>query len=164
MFSGSARQMTNPIAREISSSPDDSLRAIVDACVSNVAVLDESGSIIYASKAWSLFERNSADKNGTRYFENCRRSTQLESDEDAKLTLADDIQDILFGRVKEFHRQYYFHSLTEQRPFLMIEGGGFAPGVRREPSSLVDIAPTVLRHLHMDHDNMDGRALPLAGV
>jgi arylsulfatase A-like enzyme len=53
---------------------------------------------------------------------------------------------------------------NEQRPFLMIEGGGFAPGVRREPSSLVDIAPTVLRHLHMDHDDMDGRALPLAGV
>jgi len=114
MFSGSARQMSKPIAGEISSSPDDSLRAIVDACVSNVAVLDESGSIIYASKAWSLFERNSADKNGTAYFENCRRS-----DNDAKITLADDIQDILFGTEKEFHRQYYFHSLTEQRPFLM---------------------------------------------
>ena len=45
---------------------------------------------------------------------------------------------------------------NEQRPFLMIEGGGFAPGERREPSSLIDIAPTVLRHLHMDHDDMDG--------
>src|SRR5678816_3311797 len=101
MFSGSARQMTDPIAREINSSPEDVLHAIVDACVSNVAVLDESGSIIYASKAWSLFERNSADKNGTRYFENCRRSAQSE------ITLADDIQDILFGTEKEFHRQYY---------------------------------------------------------
>ena len=48
----------------------------------------------------------------------------------------------------------------EQRPFLIIEGGGFLPGVRREPTSLVDIAPTVLRHLHMDHDDMDGHALP----
>ena len=47
----------------------------------------------------------------------------------------------------------------EQRPFLIVEGGGFAPGVRHQPSSLVDIAPTVLRHLHMDHDDMDGRAL-----
>ena len=51
---------------------------------------------------------------------------------------------------------------NEQRPFLMIEGGGFAPGPRHEPTSLVDIAPTVLRHLHMDHDDMDGRALPRA--
>jgi len=49
---------------------------------------------------------------------------------------------------------------NEQRPFLMIEGGGFAPGPRREATSLVDIAPTVLRHLHKDHDDMDGRALP----
>ena len=48
----------------------------------------------------------------------------------------------------------------EQSPFLMIEGGGFTPGQRTEPSSLIDIAPTVLRHLHMDHDDMDGRALP----
>jgi hypothetical protein len=48
----------------------------------------------------------------------------------------------------------------EQRPFLIVEGGGFEPGERRQPSSLVDIAPTVLRHLHMDHDDMDGRALP----
>jgi hypothetical protein len=52
---------------------------------------------------------------------------------------------------------------NEQRPFLLIDGGGFAPGKRRQPSSLTDIAPTVLRHLHMDHDDMDGTALPRAG-
>jgi arylsulfatase A-like enzyme len=51
-------------------------------------------------------------------------------------------------------------SPNEQRPFLIVEGGGFQLGVRRQPSSLVDIAPTALRHLHMDHDDMDGRALP----
>lgn len=51
---------------------------------------------------------------------------------------------------------------NEQRPFLIIEGGGFAPGIRRGASSLIDIAPTVLRHLRMDHDDMDGRALPSA--
>ena len=44
----------------------------------------------------------------------------------------------------------------------MVEGGGFAPGRRQEATSLVDIAPTVLRHLHMDHDDTDGRALPRA--
>jgi arylsulfatase A-like enzyme len=50
---------------------------------------------------------------------------------------------------------------NEQRPFLIIEGGGFARGSRHLPTSLVDIAPTVLRHLQMDHDDMDGNALPL---
>ncbi|MBV9827051.1 MAG: alkaline phosphatase family protein [Alphaproteobacteria bacterium] len=48
----------------------------------------------------------------------------------------------------------------EQHPFLMVEGGGFASGIRHSETSLVDIAPTVLRHLNMDHDDMDGEALP----
>jgi arylsulfatase A-like enzyme len=51
---------------------------------------------------------------------------------------------------------------NEQRPFLMLDGGGFVPGARLAPTSLIDIAPTVLRHLHMDHDDMDGHALPHA--
>jgi arylsulfatase A-like enzyme len=48
----------------------------------------------------------------------------------------------------------------EQRPFLIAEGGGFAARVERRPTCLTDIAPTVLRHLRMDHDDMDGQALP----
>jgi arylsulfatase A-like enzyme len=51
---------------------------------------------------------------------------------------------------------------NEQNPFLIAEGGGFAARTETRPSSLIDIAPTVLRHLHMDHDDMDGRALPLS--
>ena len=49
---------------------------------------------------------------------------------------------------------------NEQRPFLFISGGGFAPGVRHLRSSLVDIAPTALRHLGMATTGMDGRPLP----
>ncbi|MGA8399468.1 MAG: nucleotide pyrophosphatase, partial [Stellaceae bacterium] len=51
--------------------------------------------------------------------------------------------------------------VNEQNPFLIAEGGGFAARSETRPTSLIDIAPTVLRHLHMDHDDMDGRALPL---
>jgi predicted AlkP superfamily pyrophosphatase or phosphodiesterase len=48
----------------------------------------------------------------------------------------------------------------EQDPFLMIRGAGFAAGaVRRTPTSLVDIAPTVLAHLGLPAGRMDGRAL-----
>lgn len=47
----------------------------------------------------------------------------------------------------------------EQHPFLYIRGGGFAPGVRHGASSLIDIAPTVLRHLRLPIDRMQGRAL-----
>ncbi len=49
----------------------------------------------------------------------------------------------------------------EQHPFLVAEGGGFAARTEDRPTSLIDIAPTVLRHLRMDHDDMDGRALAL---
>ena len=112
---GVAEKLATRIPRETNSSPDDSLRAIIDACVSNVAVLDESGAIVYASKAWSLLEQGTTLAD----FESCRRSPQLESDEVANITLADDIQHILFGSEKEFHRKYYFHSLTEQRPFVI---------------------------------------------
>jgi arylsulfatase A-like enzyme len=50
---------------------------------------------------------------------------------------------------------------NEQRPFLVVEGGGFTPGLRQQqPTSLVDIAPTVLRHLSIGRDDMDGSALP----
>lgn len=115
MSSGVAEQMINRIPRESNNSPDDSLRAIIDACISNVAVLDESGSIIYASRAWSLLEQGTP----LSYFESCRRFTHSESDDEANVTLADDIQDILFGDKKEFHRKYYVPSLTEQRPFVI---------------------------------------------
>ena len=49
---------------------------------------------------------------------------------------------------------------NEQRPFLFASGGGFAPGVYRRRSSLVDIAPTVLRHLGLATAGMDGQPLP----
>jgi hypothetical protein len=49
---------------------------------------------------------------------------------------------------------------NEQRPFLFVSGGGFVPGVRHGRSSLIDIAPTVLRHLGLAADGIDGRALP----
>ncbi|MGE0424378.1 MAG: alkaline phosphatase family protein [Reyranellaceae bacterium] len=48
----------------------------------------------------------------------------------------------------------------EQAPFLIVEGTGFAPGsVCAEPTCIVDIAPTVLAHLGVSADGMDGRAL-----
>jgi hypothetical protein len=49
---------------------------------------------------------------------------------------------------------------NEQSPFLFVSGGGFAAGIRDEPSSLLDIAPTVLRHLGLDAGGMDGHPLP----
>jgi arylsulfatase A-like enzyme len=49
---------------------------------------------------------------------------------------------------------------NEQSPFLFVAGGGFQPGTHRIASSLVDVAPTVLRHLGLTHTGLDGRPLP----
>ncbi len=49
---------------------------------------------------------------------------------------------------------------NEQSPFLFVSGGGFAAGMHRIRTSLVDIAPTVLRHLGLAHGDLDGHPLP----
>jgi len=50
---------------------------------------------------------------------------------------------------------------NEQSPFLFISGGGFRAGTCHGPSSLIDIAPTVLRHLGLPATEMDGQGLPV---
>jgi arylsulfatase A-like enzyme len=48
----------------------------------------------------------------------------------------------------------------EQMPFLMIDGAEFAAGtVSDAPTSPIDIAPTVLAHLQVPAEGMDGRGL-----
>lgn len=103
---------------------DDPLRAIVDACISNVAVLDESGAILYASKAWRLFQEGSAPEVSgfdlaPYYFENCKRLTESVFESDADVTLEDDLRQILLGEETEFNRKYYCHLLNDGRPFVM---------------------------------------------
>src|SRR5262245_52465925 len=117
MFLSSVNEPVNSIIADKNNSPDDLLRAIVDACVSNVAVLDESGCIIYASKAWDFLYCNGPESSTAPYFESCKRFIQPQLD-DESTTLADDIQQILFGGEKEFHRKYYFQSLSD-KPFVI---------------------------------------------
>ncbi|HEX7926196.1 MAG TPA: alkaline phosphatase family protein [bacterium] len=48
---------------------------------------------------------------------------------------------------------------NEMRPFLMAWGGRFEPGVRMDdPTSPIDIAPTLLTHLGLPTERTDGRA------
>ena len=51
----------------------------------------------------------------------------------------------------------------EQAPVLMIDGLGFEAGASREtPVAVVDIAPTILRHLGLPAEGMDGQPLQLS--
>ena len=46
----------------------------------------------------------------------------------------------------------------ETRPFLMVNDGG-STGMRRDPSNLVDIAPTIVGYLGLPADGFDGKPL-----
>ena len=122
MSANASKANTNTPSEDRAS--DDPLRAIVDACISNVAVLDESGTILYASKAWRLFQQGCPSRSEafdvTPYsFESCKRVTTSVFEDDIDVTLKDDLQQILVGDEREFHRQYYCHFINDGDPFVM---------------------------------------------
>jgi arylsulfatase A-like enzyme len=66
------------------------------------------------------------------------------------------------GRVKAGFGSHGGLGAWEQSPFLIAEGATVAAGsVLDRPSSILDIAPTALRHLGVDAAGLDGSALPL---
>jgi PAS domain S-box-containing protein len=112
------------IVKSFKEDTDDFLRAIVDACVSNVAVLDESGSILYTSHAWRLFEQgpipDSENLEGApNSFESLKRFDASGTEEGADVTLAEDLRRILYAGEREFHRNYHCPGLNEGRPLVM---------------------------------------------
>ena len=67
-------------------------------------------------------------------------------------------ENALGGESLPGHGQHGGLAAYEQSPFLFVQGGGFAPGVRREPASPIDLAPMCLRHLGLAAEGVDGRA------
>ena len=97
------------------------LRAIVEACAASVAVLDESGNILYVSKPWRLsMDRDCLQAGGhpldLKYLE---RWDGAKAGSDKSSALAEDIQDILDGQVTEFHNEYWCPTLTGSKWFVV---------------------------------------------
>src|SRR6185436_12426362 len=85
------------------------LQATVEACASSVAVLNESGQILYVSKPWRLAAEKYGPHGGSHPLNlNCleRRSGPNAGLFNNTSALADDIQAILDGKVTEFHNEY----------------------------------------------------------
>jgi len=72
---------------------------------------------------------------------------------------SDVAENALGGESLPGHGQHGGFAPYEQAPFLALRGGGFAPGRRTEPASLIDLAPTFLRHLGLAAQGLDGHAL-----
>jgi hypothetical protein len=66
----------------------------------------------------------------------------------------------LGGEALAGHGQHGGLGPYEQRPFLALRGGGVARGVHATEASLIDIAPTVLRHLGLSAAAVEGAPLP----
>jgi signal transduction histidine kinase len=91
------------------------LRATVEACASNVAVLNEFGQILYVSKPWRLaVERYGAQGASHPLDLNCleRRNGPNRGCSNQTYSLAEDLQAILDGSVTEFHNEYSCVSLA----------------------------------------------------
>ena len=91
------------------------LQAIVEACASNVAVLDESGRVLYVSKPWRLAAEKYDHLGGNHPLNlNCleRRNGPNNGHSNQTSALAEDIQAILDGKLSEFHNEYSCRGLS----------------------------------------------------
>lgn len=95
--------------------PELYLQAVLDACVSGAAVLDESGAILYVNGAWREFatrngQVNDLDGVGLNYLEICRKILAAPIEDAA--AIAEGVHQILLGRETEYQKEYFPHHLT----------------------------------------------------
>ncbi len=107
-------------------------RSVLDAVVSNIAVLDPSGAIIHVNDAWVQFARENGDPHlvstgtGINYLDVCRRALR----EDPSLEgVVQSIEDTITGRIPRFFHEYPCHSPDRKKWFLLgARHIGAAPG------------------------------------
>ena len=73
---------------------------------------------------------------------------------------SDVAENALGGESLPGHGQHGGLGTYEQRPFLAMRGPGIANGTHSGDASLIDIAPSILRHLGLPAAGIEGRALP----
>ena len=114
---------------------DELLRGIVDACASNVLVLDEEGEMLYASQSWLEFMGAKglglSDFATSFYFTQCMRLLDRMPLDKSLPTMANDIEKLRSGNSKEFHGEYCYRGPAQPLHFsvhgarLDLPVGGF---------------------------------------
>lgn len=131
---------------------DSILKKIVDVCLANVVVLDELGQIVYMSRAWRLFKRGrtpSFDEQEIAF----RQLTRVKR-RGVTTSLADDIAELLRGKVNEFQCEYVRSVRSATNWFLiharrlkLSERGSFRVVITREDITRQKLAELELRNL-----------------
>jgi signal transduction histidine kinase len=98
------------------------LQAIVEACAASIAVLDESGRILFVSNSWRLSAEKYAPQGephplGLNGLERSNRLNSRPSNHTS--ALAEDIQAILDGNIREFHNEYSCPSVSGSSWFVV---------------------------------------------
>ncbi len=73
---------------------------------------------------------------------------------------SDVAENALGGESLPGHGQHGGLGTYEQRPFLVLRGASVPAGRHEGEASLIDLAPTILRHLGLPAGGMEGRPLP----
>ena len=96
------------------------LQAIVEACASHVAVLDESGNFLFASRSWYLSAAHSHLLSGQKpLFLKCleRENKRGNTSHEGAIPLGEDVRQILQNTVSEIHNDYLWHDSGGRRSF-----------------------------------------------
>lgn len=114
--------------------PELYLQAVLDACVSGVAVLDESGTILYVNGAWREFAArhglvNDLDWLGLSYLETCRKISGATIKDAA--AIASGIRQILLGGETEYQKEYSCRRSASGRCVLIHAARFDLPGAFR---------------------------------
>ena len=107
--------------------------AVLDALVSNIAVVDTEGTITYVNESWVRFAQENGDPNllstgiGINYLSVCHMAVR----DDSSLTdMVQSIEDVIAARTPHYFCEYPCHSPDQKRWFLLgarhleVEPGG----------------------------------------
>ncbi len=130
-------------------------KVIMDSLSAQIAILDESGTIIETNKSWQEFgAANGADSPidslGLNYLDVCDRS----GDESGELA-AIGIRKILSGELQAFNMQYPCHSPNEERWFVLRVAKLRAAGKPQAVVSHENITPVVKAQEDLKNKEME---------
>ncbi len=97
-------------------------RAVLDSLVSNIAVVDAEGTIIYVNASWRQYARENGDPQlvstgvGVNYLSVCRRA---EMDDPSLEETVRSIEAVIKGHIPRYFLEYPCHSPHKKRWFLM---------------------------------------------
>ena len=105
---GQTRPQNSRIAQ--SDETDALLKTIVDATSSNALVLDDLGTIVYATESWSSFAKSHELPN--KHFQDCLNLAGKPACGTKEPTLADDIAHLGTGASQQFEGEYCYRGVT----------------------------------------------------